>query len=63
MLLKREAKQGKTCELISVSAGPTVETKARKLVSSMITGVKRGMFLKNRNSCLFCEYKDTAHCP
>jgi hypothetical protein len=63
VLLKREAKSGKSCELIAVSAGPTVEDKARKLVSSMITGVKRGMFLKNRNSCLFCEYKDTEHCP
>lgn len=63
VLLKRESKPGKSCELVTVSAGPTVEERARKMVTSMISSVKRGLFLKNRNSCLFCEYKNTEHCP
>ena len=63
VLLKRESKPNKSCELITVSAGPTVEERARKMVSSMITSVQKGLYLKNRNSCLFCEYKNTEHCP
>jgi len=32
------------------------------VVSNMITSVKRGIALKNRDSCTYCEYKGTEHC-
>ena len=63
VLLKRGAKPGKTCELLTVSSGPKMEERVLKLVTSMITAVRRGIYLKNRNSCMFCDYKDTPHCP
>lgn len=62
VLLKRGGKPGKVCSLVEVSAGPKATEKAEKLVSNMISSVHRGMFLKNRNSCSFCEYKETEHC-
>lgn len=62
VLLKRGAKPGKTCELLTVSSGPKMEERVEQLINSMLTAVKRGLFLKNRSSCTFCEYKDTEHC-
>lgn len=63
VLLKRGAKQGKTCELLTISSGPKMEERVEKMVGSMISSVKRGLYLKNRNSCKFCEFKDTDYCP
>ncbi len=63
ILLKRGGKIGNICSLVKVSAGPTMIERAQKTTRSMIKSVKKGMFLKNRNSCTFCEYKDTVHCP
>jgi len=63
VLLKRGAKAGKTCELLTISSGPKMEERVEKLVGNMITSVRKGLFLKNRESCLFCDFKDTVHCP
>jgi hypothetical protein len=63
VLLKRGGKPGNMCDLVKVSAGPKVIEKSRKIVSSMISTVKRGFFVKNRESCMFCEFKNTEHCP
>ncbi len=62
VLLKRGAKPGKVCSLVEVSAGPKATEKAKKLVSNMVASVNRKMYLKNRNSCSFCEYANTTHC-
>ncbi len=62
VLLKREALPGKTCDLVTVSAGPKTLERSLKMVSDMIYSVRKGMFLKNRDSCRFCPYKDTEHC-
>lgn len=63
ILLKRGGKIGNICSLVSVSAGPKMMDKAQKTIRSMVKSVKKGMFLKNRNSCTFCDFKDTEHCP
>jgi hypothetical protein len=63
VLLKRAAPKGKVCELVKVSVGPKAEENARSILQSMVKTVRRGIFLKNRDSCLFCEFKDTPHCP
>ena len=63
VLLKRGAKPGSTCELVKVSVGPKAEENALSIVRSMVKSVRRGIYLKNRNSCLFCEFKGTPHCP
>ena len=62
ILLKRGGKPGKICELVPVSAGPKSLERANKIVGNMIAAVRKGMFLKNRNSCKYCEFLDTPHC-
>jgi hypothetical protein len=62
ILLKKVKKVGKSCQLIKVSSGPKNLEKSKKLVRSMIKTVEKQFFLKNRNSCMFCEFKNTDHC-
>lgn len=62
VLLKKVKTVGKSCQLIKVSSGSKTLEKSGKLVSSMISTVSKGMHLKNRDSCMFCEFKGTAHC-
>jgi len=62
ILLKRGGKPGKVCELVKVSAGPKALEKATKIVRSMLTMVRKEFYIKNRNSCTYCPYKDTEHC-
>lgn len=62
VLLKKSAKLGEHCELFSVSLGEVPIKRSLKVVSNMITSVKRGIALKNRDACKFCEFKDTEHC-
>lgn len=62
ILLKRGGKPGKVCELVTVSVGPKSIQKADKIMNNMISAVRRGMFLKNRDSCKYCQFKDTEFC-
>lgn len=62
ILLKRGGKPGKMCEFVPISAGPKMLEKSVKMVNSMVSGVYRKIFIKNRNSCRFCEYYETEHC-
>ena len=50
----------KSAELLE-SARESLE-KSIKMVTNMISSVKKNLFLKNRNSCTFCEYYNTEHC-
>tara|TARA_B100000085_G_scaffold276419_1_gene295529 strand:+ start:1071 stop:1904 length:834 start_codon:yes stop_codon:yes gene_type:complete len=62
VLLKKVKTVGKSCQLIKVSAGPKNLEKSRKMVRSMIKTVEKQFYLKNKNSCMFCEFKNTIHC-
>ena len=62
VLLKKNTKTEKAVELIKVSAGPAAMEKSVKLVRSAVKGIKAGIKMKNRDSCRFCEFKDTQHC-
>jgi len=62
ILLKRGAKPGKICELVTVSAGPKSIERANKILRSMIKSVYKNFSLKNRHSCNYCPYRDTDHC-
>jgi len=62
VLLKKVKTVGKSCQLIKVSSGPKNLEKSQKMVSSMISTVTKKMFLKNRESCMFCEFKGTEFC-
>jgi hypothetical protein len=63
ILLKRGVKPGKACELFEISTGPKTLEDAKKLVDSMIKGVRAGKAIKNRLSCKYCDFKGTSHCP
>jgi hypothetical protein len=62
VLLKKGAKEGKRVELFTVSVGPVAMQKANKLVSNTIAGMRRGVRIKNRQSCQYCPYLNTEHC-
>ena len=62
VLLKRGGKPGKVCELVTVSVGPKTYEKGLKLMRNMIKTVRKGMYLKNRNSCKYCQFYQTSHC-
>ena len=63
VLLKREAKPGKSISIVNVSVGPKTVEKTNKMISSMIKNVEKGFSIKNKESCRFCEFKETKHCP
>ena len=62
VILKKAAKAGEHCELFSVSMGDVPVQRSLKVVGSMLTSVKRGVAIKNRDSCTWCEFKGTEHC-
>lgn len=62
VLLKRTAKPGAHCELVATSVGEVTTGKSLKVINNMISSVKRGIAIKNRNACTFCTYYNTPHC-
>lgn len=62
ILLKKGAKQGKRIELFSVSVGPVAMEKANKLVTNAVSGIKKGIKIKNRQSCQYCPFLNTEYC-
>lgn len=62
VLLKRTAKPGKHCELVTTSVGDVTIDRSSKVISDMIATLNRGIAIKNRDSCTFCDYLDTEHC-
>jgi hypothetical protein len=62
VLLKRTAKDGSRCEFVKVSAGDITTNRSLKNLSNMFASLKRGIYLKNKESCTFCPYKGTEHC-
>lgn len=63
VLLKRTAKPGKHCELVTTSVGDVTTNRSLKVIDNMLVSVKKGIALKDRSSCTFCMYKNTPHCP
>lgn len=61
-LLKRDGKAGSSISLVPVSVGPTTLSRGLKVIDNHTRSVRRGMFLKNRESCRFCEFDNTEHC-
>ncbi len=63
ILLKRDGKPGKSISPVIVQAGPTPVSNGLKIIDNHIRAVKKGMFIKNRSSCKFCEFDGTEQCP
>jgi len=62
VLLKRTAKKGNHCELIEVSVGDKTRQDALDLVSLTVSLIAKRYWLKNRNSCRFCDFRGTPLC-
>ena len=62
VLLKRGAKPGKICSLVPVSVGDKTLHKGTKLMKNMIHTVRKGLYLKNKNNCQYCNFYKTEHC-
>jgi len=62
ILLKRSAKKEQHCELFALSVGDVTTGRSLKVVNNMLTSIKRGIAIKNRSSCTYCNYFNTPHC-
>jgi hypothetical protein len=62
ILLKRTAKPGSHCELVTASVGEVTTGRSLKVINSMVSSVKKGIAIKNRDSCMFCKFYNTPHC-
>lgn len=63
VILKRNARAGDHCEVFRVSVGPETSARALRVVDNMVAAVKRGIAIKNRESCRYCDHRGTRHCP
>lgn len=63
VILKRKAKPGKHCDRMDVSVGEVTLQRGLKLVTNMLMSLDRGIAIKNRNNCTWCDFKGTEHCP
>ena len=61
-LLKRTAKKNNV-EIFRVTSGPRKTRNAVDLLTRAIKSIKSGLKIKNRNSCTYCEFKNTSDCP
>ena len=61
-LLKRTAKRNEV-ELFKVTSGKRRTENAMKLLVQALHNIDNGVYIKNRNSCTYCEFKGTVHCP
>lgn len=64
VLIKRNVKEDKSdrFEVLDISAAEVTIQKALDTLRKHIVSVEKGLFLKNRNSCKWCDYKNTTHC-
>lgn len=61
-LLKRTAKRNEI-EIFKVTSGKRRTENAMKLLIQALYNIDNGVYIKNRNSCTYCEFKGTVHCP
>lgn len=58
----KTSKPGKFCKLLPVSVGDVTAGKSLIVLNNGLASIKRGMALKNRDACTWCEFKNTEHC-
>ncbi|MDA7494531.1 PD-(D/E)XK nuclease family protein [bacterium] len=61
-LLKRTAKKDNV-EIFRVTSGPRKLQNATDLLVKGVKSIFKNVRFKNRNSCNYCEFKNTEHCP
>jgi|TARA_R110001583_G_scaffold10061_5_gene46928 hypothetical protein len=61
-LLKRTAKKDHV-EIFRVTSGPRKVKNATDLLVKGVRTINSGVHFKNRQSCFYCEFKNTEQCP
>ena len=61
-LLKRTAKKDNV-EIFRVTSGERKTNNAMNLLVKAIKNISKSVAFKNRQSCSYCEFKNTEHCP
>jgi hypothetical protein len=60
--LLKTAKSGKVCKLVPISVGNITAEKSLTVLNNAFASIKRGVAIKNRESCKYCDYYETEHC-
>lgn len=61
-LLKRTAKRNEI-EIFKVTSGKRRTENAMQLLVRALHNIDNGVYIKNKLSCTYCEFKGTKHCP
>ena len=61
-LLKRTSKKERV-ELFRVTSGSTKTQNALNLLKKALVNINKNRYIKNRLSCVRCEFYNTPHCP
>ena len=62
VVLKKGAKVGNCIVRYDVSAGPKSLEAGAKIVRNMVSGVRKGKFIKNKYACEWCDYRKAGIC-
>lgn len=62
VIMLKSGKLDKLCYLVPVSVGDLTANRALTVLNNSVASVKRGVAIKNRNSCRYCDYYQTEHC-
>lgn len=62
VILKRRGAIGKRCELFNISIGEVPIKSSLDLIKNMLTTLDKGIAIKNRLSCHYCDYYMTDYC-
>lgn len=64
VILNRTAELGdKSCELVQVKLGEQEQSDGKKSIKHMLRVLEKGIKMKDKSSCTFCQYAKTAYCP
>lgn len=62
IVLSKQAKNGNRINIITISAGETTINKSLVVIKNMVATLNRGIAIKNKSNCTWCEYKNTEYC-
>ena len=61
-LLKRTANKNKV-EIFKITSGQKKVNNSLDFTKKAVYNIHKGVHIKNRMSCTYCEFKNTKHCP
>lgn len=62
IVLNKSGKIGQKVQFVFISAGEVTVNRSLKVVNNMISTLNKGIAIKNKSNCTWCEYANTQHC-